>query len=104
MATKTYKLILGLITILATTSFAQVNTGYRVFDSSVIPSKRLPQQNEFMNNVYDFPAKPRTMLEVGASFGNIGISGDVRSKVPALGWGVHIRKSIGYVFSMIAIS
>ena len=100
MATKTYKLILGLITLLTTASFAQVNTGYSVFDSSVIPSKRLPQQNEFMNNVYDFPAKPRTMLEVGASFGNIGISGDVRSKFPQLGWGVHIRKSIGYVFSL----
>jgi len=52
MATKTYKLILGLITLLTTASFAQVNTGYSVFDSSVIPSKRLPQQNEFMNNVY----------------------------------------------------
>jgi hypothetical protein len=100
MASKKYKLILGLITLFATSSFAQVSTGYSVFDSSVIPSKRMPQQNEFMNNTYDFPAKPRNMLEIGASFGNVGIGGDVRSKFPALGFEAHIRKALGYVFSL----
>jgi hypothetical protein len=100
MASKKFKLILGIITLLASNSFAQTGSGYSVFDSSVIPSKRMPQQNEFMNNTYNFPAKPRNQVEVGASFGNVGISGDVRSKFPQLGFEAHIRKAIGYVFSL----
>ncbi len=100
MASKKYKLILGLITLFATSSFAQVSTGYSVFDSSVIPSKRMPQQNEFMNNTYDFPAKPRNMLEIGGSFGNIAVNGDIPGKFPSLGFEAHIRKALGYVFSV----
>ena len=100
MSSKKYKLILGLITLMATSSFAQTGGGYSIYDSSVIPSKRLPQQNEFMNNTYNFPAKPRNMVEIGASFGNIGISGDVGAKFPELGFEAHVRKAIGYVFSV----
>ena len=59
MASKKYKLILGLITLMTSTTFAQTGSGYSIYDSSVIPSKRLPQQNEFLNNTYNFPAKPR---------------------------------------------
>ena len=100
MASKKYKLILGLITLMTTTSFAQTGAGYSVLDSSVVPSKRLPQQNEFMNNTYNFPAKPRNMVEVGVTLGNINIAGDVDSKIPTLGWGLHVRKALGYIFSL----
>ena len=100
MASKKYKLILALLILLANTTFAQVSSGYSVFDSSVIPSKRMPQQNEFMNNTYNFPAKPRNMLEVGGSIGHIGVNGDVTSKFPNFGWELHARKAIGYVFSL----
>ncbi|HXO73722.1 MAG TPA: hypothetical protein VN824_00805, partial [Puia sp.] len=31
-------------------------SSYNVLDSSVIPSGRMPQQNEFLNNAYPFPA------------------------------------------------
>ena len=79
MSSKKYKLILGMLILLANTTFAQVSTGYSVFDSSVIPSKRMPQQNEFMNNTYNFPAKPRNMLELGGSIGSIGVNGDVHA-------------------------
>jgi len=101
MASKKYKIILGLIALLsATATFAQVGSSYSVFDSSVVPSKRLPQQNEFWNNTYNFPAKPRNMVEVGVSVGNMVISGDVDSKYPALGFEAHIRKAFGYIFSL----
>ena len=100
MTSKKYKIILGFITLLTTTAFAQMGTGYSVFDSSVVPSKKLPQQNEFWNNTYNFPAKPRNMVEVGVSLGNIMVNGDVDSKIPALGFEAHIRKAIGYIFSL----
>ncbi len=100
MASKKYKLLLGLLMLLSSASFAQMGGGYDVYDSSVIPSKRMPQQNEFWNNAYNFPAKPRNMWEVGASVGMFTISGDVPAKIPTLGFSAHVRKAFGYIFSM----
>ncbi len=75
--------------------------GYSIYDSSVIPTKRMGQQNEFWNNATSFPAKPRNMWEVGVSTGMFTVSGDV-STVPftAPNFGVHVRKSFGYIFSL----
>ena len=102
MTSKKYQLILGLITLITSTTFAQMGTGsgYSIYDSSVIPAKRLPQQNEFWNNTYNFPAKPRNMVEVGVSIGNIAIAGDVDARIPSLGFEAHVRKALGYVFSL----
>lgn len=104
MTSKKVKLLLlGFLTFLATGVYAQSaksGSGYDVYDSSVVPAKRMPQQNEFWNNSYNFPAKPRNMWEVGASVGTFMISGDVPIKFPTLGFGVHVRKSFGYLFSM----
>ncbi|CAN5142393.1 hypothetical protein BH11BAC5_BH11BAC5_10400 [soil metagenome] len=102
MANKKYKLIIGFFALITTTSFAQMGSGYSVFDSSVIPAKKLPQQNEFMNNTYNFPAKPRNMVEVGVSVGNIVVMGDVAGRVPRLGFEAHVRKALGYIFSLRA--
>ncbi len=100
MTSKTYKLILGLTILITTASYSQTGEGYSVFDSSVISAKSMPQQNEFWNNTYNFPAKPRNMWEVGASIGNMAISGDVSAKIPSLGFSLHVRKALGYVFSL----
>jgi OmpA family len=100
MASKKYKLFLGLLMLLSTGSFAQMGGSYNVYDSAVIPSKRMPQQNEFWNNSYNFPAKPRNMWEVGASAGMFTVSGDLPAKLPTLGFAAHVRKSFGYVFSL----
>lgn len=86
--------------LLATGAFAQSGSGYDVYDSSVISSKRMPQQNEFWNNAYNFPAKPRNMWEIGVSAGNFHINGDVSSRIPTLGFAAHVRKALGYVFSL----
>ncbi len=100
MPSKKYKLLLGLITLMTTTTFAQMGTSYSIYDSSVIPAKSMPQQNEFWNNTYNFPSKPRNMWEIGASVGALTINGDVDAKFPTLGFGVHVRKAFGYIFSM----
>ena len=64
MSSKKYKLLLlGILSLLSFSVFAQDTGGYYdIYDSSVIPQKGMAQQNEFMNNTYDFPAKPRNQV------------------------------------------
>jgi hypothetical protein len=101
MISKKYKFLLGILFLfLSTGSFAQVGGAGSVYDSSVIPAKRMPQQNEFWNSSYNFPAKPRNMWEVGVSGGMFTVSGDVAAKLPTLGFAAHVRKAFGYVFSV----
>ncbi len=101
MASRKFKLLLmGIFSLFSLGGFAQDTGIYNINDSSVIPSKGRAQQNEFMNNTYDFPAKPRNELEVGISGGMFSISGDVSAKLPTPGFDLHIRKSLGYVFSL----
>ncbi|WP_225979959.1 OmpA family protein [Pseudobacter ginsenosidimutans] len=54
-----------------------------------------------MANNYAFPAKPRNKWEIGVKGGYATISGDVRSR-PGWGAGLHVRKALGYVFSLRA--
>ena len=100
MASKKYILLAGIICLLASGSYAQVGASYDVKDSSLIPSKRMPQHSEFLNGTYNFPAKPRNQWEIGIKAGMFGISGDVPGLTPTPGFGVHVRKAFGYVFSM----
>ena len=69
MASKKYILLAGIICLLASGSFAQVGASYDVKDSSLIPSKRMPQHSEFLNGTYNFPAKPRNQWEIGIKAG-----------------------------------
>ncbi|MEO8962884.1 MAG: OmpA family protein [Ginsengibacter sp.] len=101
MASKKFKLLLmGVFALLSFSVFAQDTGIYNIYDSSVISSKGMAQQNEFMNNTYDFPAKPRNEMELGISGGIFSISGDVASKLPTFGGAIHLRKALGYVFSL----
>ena len=100
MSSKKYKLLLGILMFMGTSVFAQMDKSYDAKDSSVIPSKRLPQYNEFWNNQYNFPAKPRNMWEVGASLSTLTESSDVSAKLPTFGFEAHVRKAIGYLFSL----
>ncbi len=115
MASKKYLLILASIFTLF--SFTQVNaqssgvynlTSYDYTDSSLIPEKRMDQQNDFMNNRYLYPSKPRNQWEVGLSFGGLNVSGDVTSRslfnkpvdaIKTLGFAINVRKAWGYVIS-----
>lgn len=115
MASKKYILILASIFTLF--SFTQVNaqssgvynlTSYDYTDSSLIPEKRMDQQNDFMNNRYLYPSKPRNQWEIGLSFGGVNVSGDVTSRslfnkpvdaIKTLGFAINVRKAWGYVIS-----
>lgn len=103
MASKKYSFLAGALCLLTMAGFAQTTTsgsGYDVADSSVVPSSRMPQQTEFMQGTYNFPAKPRSMWELGLKVGSFMVAGDVPAKFPGIGFGAHIRKALGYVFSL----
>jgi len=100
MASKKYSFLTGFLCLLASIGFSQMGSSYDVKDSSVIPSKRMPQHTEFLNGTYNFPAKPRNQWEVGVKVGAFTVSGDVPAVFPTPGFGVHVRKAFGYVFSM----
>jgi outer membrane protein OmpA-like peptidoglycan-associated protein len=101
MASKKYVSFLSLLFLLVSAaSQAQLGGSYDVMDSSVVPSKRLPQHTEFMANNYPYPAKPRNQWEIGLQVGAFGISGDVRNRFPGIGAALHARKALGYVFSL----
>lgn len=100
MASKKYVSFLSLLLLLSAASQAQLGGTYDVQDSSVVPSKRLPQHTEFMANNYAYPAKPRNQWEIGLQAGAFSISGDVRNRFPGLGAALHVRKALGYVFSL----
>jgi hypothetical protein len=71
-------------------------------DSSLIPISRMVQHSEFLNNLYSFPSKPRSKWELGLKVGSPAIIGDVSANNPALGFGIHMRKSLGYLLSIRA--
>jgi outer membrane protein OmpA-like peptidoglycan-associated protein len=103
MASKKQSLLIGLICLIGGAATAQVRTGmgsYNLYDSSIYPSKRLPQHNEFLGNNYAYPAKPRNQWELGIKAGVLTVSGDVPSVFPTFGFGAHVRKSLGYIFSL----
>ena len=109
MVSKKLTLLFTLCLFISAASFAQsegnntgyMTGGYNVSDSSVIPNKRMGQQNEFWNHGYAFPAKPRNMWEVGVSTGIFTVSGDVPVRTfTAPNFGIHVRKAFGYVFSL----
>ena len=100
MASINFSFLTGLLCLLASYGFSQTTgTGYDVMDSSVVPSKRMPQYSNFKAGVENYPAKPRSQWELGLKVGTFNISGDVASRFPSPGFGAHIRKAFGYVFS-----
>ncbi|HZI00328.1 MAG TPA: hypothetical protein VEX63_04230 [Flavisolibacter sp.] len=107
MASKKYSFLAGAFCLLASYGFAQttgttsgtVGSSYDVSDSSVVPSRRMPQHTEFMNGTYNYPARPRNQWELGIKAGMFTPSTDVPALITP-GFGAHIRKAFGYVFSL----
>lgn len=73
---------------------------YLAKDTSIIPKHRLYQHTEFLNGIYNFPAKPRNQWEIGVKGGLFQVSSDLPAKFFSPGFGLHVRKSLGYVFSL----
>lgn len=103
MASKKFTLLIGLLCLFISCSYAQVgSSSYDVRDSSLIPTRRLSQHNEFLNNAYPFPAKPRNEWEIGVKGGLTNGITDVKNWGPTGGFGFHVRKALGYVVSVRA--
>src|SRR5215467_10750211 len=103
MASKKLTLLIGLICLFMSYAQAQmVGSSYDIRDSSLIPTKRLAQHNEFLNNAYPFPAKPRNQWEIGVKGGYTSGFTDVHNWGPTGGFGIHVRKALGYVVSLRA--
>lgn len=98
MTSKQYIVVLGAL--LLTISFTASGQDRVWADSSYYKSRQLAQYNEFRNNLYAFPPKPRNMLEVGIKTGTPIVGGDVSAVFPTFGWGIHVRKALGYTVSL----
>jgi len=76
---------------------------YDVLDSTFVPKNRRGQQRRYMNHQYIFPAKPKSMWEIGVGGGLYNIIGDVPSLMlwekGGYGFHGHVRKAWGYTFS-----
>lgn len=122
MVNKKYLLLAGVCAALATQpAFSQETSGdaswsgrdmtyrgdsYDVLDSNYVPKSRMDQHRRFLNHQYAFPAKPRSMWEVGVGLGLYTVTGDVPTLMPwadnfsgSYGFHAHVRKSWGYLFS-----
>jgi len=100
MASKKLALLFGVLCLFLSYAQAQVGASYDIRDSSLIPTRRLAQHNEFLNNAYPFPAKPRNEWEIGVKGGYTYGFTDVHNWGPTGGFGVHVRKALGYMFSL----
>ncbi|HWK05274.1 MAG TPA: OmpA family protein [Puia sp.] len=80
----------------------KASSSYDIRDSTLIPTKRLAQYNEFQHNAYPFPPKPRNEWELGIKGGYTSGFTDVHNWGPTGGFGIHLRKALGYVFSLRA--
>lgn len=61
-----------------------------------------PEQNKmWRSGQAKYPARPKSMWEVGLHGGTAFISGDVEAPFPAgLGFGLHLRKALNYTLSL----
>jgi len=109
MASKKYTLVLALLGLLQTASFAQTQNDASdayVFDSSKVSVKNMPQYNEFKNNQYPYPARPKDQWEIGGGVGGAFIFGDraplVKKYLGGPTGSISIRKALTHVFSIRA--
>ena len=103
MSIRKHITLLALMGLIVSVAFAQKSdAGYGwVLDSSKRSVKNMPQQNEFINNQYPYPSKPRSMWELGISGGTSFLFSDVDPKF-GFGGGISVRKSLGHVISVRA--
>ena len=114
MASKKFTLLTALFTLFTLCTFAQQSKnkdwGWDWKDSSKVPTKRIPQFNEFLHNQFPYPAKPRDQFEVGLDFGYAYMFSDLDTRFGdfgghealSLGGGFHVRKALTPTWSVRA--
>lgn len=98
---KNVLLMVTLMGLFQTMSFAQTSSdwGWNWTDSSKIPTQRIPQYNEFLNNQFPYPAQPRDQWELGIGLGLPVLSNDFDNSF-GFGGTVTLRKAINHTFSL----
>lgn len=89
-----------LVVFIQTIGMAQTDWGWDWKDSSKVPTKSLPQYNEFLNNQFPYPPKPRNKWELGLNGGYSFITGSEVRSGAGYGGGVTIRKAINHNVSV----
>lgn len=84
--------------LISTASIAQNDWGWNWQDSSKVAPKHMPQYNEFINNQFPYPPKPRNQWELGVALGAGYTTGDVKAKLGFYG-AVSLRKAIDHNWS-----
>jgi OmpA-OmpF porin, OOP family len=84
------------VTAPASTSKTTDNAG---FDDAFMKDKDKANNADWRSGKSKFPSKPKDMWELGVHGGYLQYAGDVNSQ-PGYGFGLHLRKSMGYVFSL----
>ncbi len=114
MASKKSTFLTAIFTLFIVFAFAQQSKnkdwGWDWKDSSKVPTKRIPQFNEFVHNQFPYPAKPRDQFEVGLDFGYASMFSDLDTRfgdfgggeLANIGGGIHIRKSLSPTWSIRA--
>src|SRR5947209_1794531 len=104
-------LLLIVLTLFCLSGFTQLGGTHNYLDTTYIAPRNLAQQNEFMNNTQNFPAKPRDMWQLGVFAGFPWIDGDCPTAIRGAGSGINsyaygvglsLRKALGYVLSVRA--
>lgn len=99
MASKKLLLMVVFFVFAQLTTNAQTDWGWDWKDTSKIAVKNLPQHNEFMNNQFPYPAKPKSQWEIGFGLGTSSVVGDIISNF-GLGFGLSARKALNHTFSV----
>ncbi len=99
MSSKKFLLVAALIVLIQTVGLAQNDFGSDWKDSSKIPTRALPQYNEFINNQYPFPTRPRDQWEIGIGFGSAVLSNDWANN-KGFGATITARKAVSHTFSL----
>ena len=101
--------LLSIVVLLSFGSSAQLGGTHNYLDTAYISPRNISQQNDFLNNNHNFPAKPRDMWQLGIFVGLPWVDGDAPLAVKgsgsgmsnyASGFGLSLRKAIGYVVSI----
>jgi OmpA-OmpF porin, OOP family len=95
--------LLAILLGFAFSASAQVTVGsgsYDINDTKYYTGKALQQHQSFLSQTSAYPAKPRNQMEVGLGVGLFTVSGDVPAVIPTGGFTLHVRKSLGYIFSL----
>lgn len=92
-------------------SNAQMGGVHNYSDTSYIAPRNMSQQTDFLSNKGSFPSKPRDQYQFGIFGGLPYVDGDCPMAIHgagtglqsySYGFGVHVRKAMGYVFSVRA--